>query len=173
MVWIKSLILSLCPAAPSAPSLYLQTTSDLETGRWALLCVTGGFHPTELSLTWTYQSAAPAIDHLSVNSCTLPVPLNPQSDPSENQTLRCVQMVDINTSEVYLVSVLLLPDQQSLEAGITFSCVVEGHPAMTVPLTASYTWGNTQTRNYTKQEKLILMPCPNTVTTPCSLLRRV
>ncbi|GLD53049.1 tyrosine-protein phosphatase non-receptor type substrate 1-like isoform X1, partial [Lates japonicus] len=57
--------------------------SDPQTGQWALLCLTGGFHPSKLTLTWTSRSTAADIDHLSVTNCTLPA-VNPHSNLSEH-----------------------------------------------------------------------------------------
>ncbi|KAL7394413.1 hypothetical protein ABVT39_025792 [Epinephelus coioides] len=146
-------------APPSAPKIYLQTPSDPQTGQWALFCLTGGFHPSELTLTWTYQSEAANIDHLSVTNCTLPV-FNPHGYLSKHQAegallssdwlldfmptshLKCFQVMDNHSRKAYLFSVFLLPQKESLKAGITFTCGVQDHPAMTTALTASFTWGN-------------------------------
>ncbi|XP_049902524.1 tyrosine-protein phosphatase non-receptor type substrate 1-like [Epinephelus moara] len=144
-------------APPSAPKIYLQTPSDPQTGQWALFCLTGGFHPSELTLTWTYQSEAANIDHLSVTNCTLPV-FNPHgylSKPKAEGALlssdwlldfmptshpKCFQVMDNHSRKAYLFSVFLLPQKESLKAGITFTCGVQDHPAMTTALTASFTW---------------------------------
>lgn len=145
-------------APPSVPKIYLQIPSDPQTGQWALLCFTGGFHPSELTLTLTYQGAASDIDHLSVTNCTLPA-ISSHGNLSEywadgallfsdwlvnSMPLRqpkCVQMMDNHSREVYLFSVFLLPLKQSLDTGITFTCGVQDHPAMSMALTASFTWG--------------------------------
>ncbi|KAM7421322.1 hypothetical protein PAMA_015462 [Pampus argenteus] len=145
-------------APPSAPKLYLQIPSNPQTGQWALLCLTGGFHPRSLTLTWTYRSAAVDIDHLSVTNCTLPITINPHgnlSDGLADRTLlssgwlvnskpprrpQCFQVMNNHSGEVYLFSVFFLPQKQSLDTGITFTCGVQDHPAMTTPLTASFTW---------------------------------
>ncbi|TNN77213.1 Tyrosine-protein phosphatase non-receptor type substrate 1 [Liparis tanakae] len=144
-------------APPSAPKIYLQIPPDPQTGHWALFCLTGGFHPNELTLTWTYQSAAGNIDHLSITNCTLPV-LNPHGNLSERladrallssdwlvnsmptSRSRCFQVMDNHSGDVYLFSVVVLPQKDSLAAGITFTCGVQDHPAMTTALTASFTW---------------------------------
>ncbi len=145
-------------APPSAPTIYLQIPPDPQTGQWALLCLTGGFHPSELTLTWTYQSEAADIDHLSVTNCTLPA-INPHRNLSGHladgallssdwlvhsmppSQPKCFQVMDNHSQEVYLFSVFFLPLQQSLETGITFTCGVQDHPAMNTTLTASFTWG--------------------------------
>ncbi|KAK9514164.1 hypothetical protein VZT92_027651 [Zoarces viviparus] len=144
-------------APPSAPKIYLQIPPDPQTGQWALVCLTGGFHPSELTLTWTYQSAAANIDHLSVTNCTLPA-FNPDGNLSEHLAIgaplssdwlvdsmptshsKCFQVMDNHSREVYLFSVFGLPQKESLETGITFTCGVQDHPAMTTALTASFTW---------------------------------
>lgn len=139
-------------APPSAPKIYLQIPPDPLTGQWALLCLTGGFHPSKLTLTWTYVSTAADIDHLSVTNCTLPAtnhhsnlsehpadgPLLPSMPPSQP---KCFQMMDNHNQEMYLYSVFFLPLKQSLDAGITFTCWVQDHPAMSTALIASFTWG--------------------------------
>ncbi|XP_059195665.1 uncharacterized protein LOC131976582 [Centropristis striata] len=138
-------------APPSAPRLHLQIPPDPQTGQWALFCLTGGFHPSNLTLTWTYQSAAANIDHLSVTNCTLPAldlrgdlleHLDGASDRLVNSTShpKCFTMTDNHSGEVYLFSVFVLPQKDSLNTGITFTCGVQDHPAMTTPLTASFTW---------------------------------
>lgn len=152
-----TLFLSLL-APPSAPKIYLQIPRDPQTGQWALFCLTGGFHPSQLTLTWTYQSAAANIDHLSVTNCTLPA-FNPHGNLSEHPAdgallssdwlmsskapshPTCSQVTDNHSREVFFFSVFLLPQKESLETGITFTCGVQDHPAMTTPLTASFTWG--------------------------------
>ncbi|XP_028281963.1 tyrosine-protein phosphatase non-receptor type substrate 1-like [Parambassis ranga] len=144
-------------APPSAPKLYLQIPPEPLSGQWALLCLTGGFHPSRLTITWTYQSEAVDIDHLSLNNCTLPVD-NPHGNLSERpadrfllssdwsvssrppQQSKCFQVMDNHSREVYLFSVLFLPKKQSLKAGLSFTCTVQDHPAMTTPLTASFIW---------------------------------
>ncbi|XP_068591538.1 tyrosine-protein phosphatase non-receptor type substrate 1-like [Cebidichthys violaceus] len=145
-------------APPSAPKIYLQIPPDPQTGQWALFCLTGGFHPSELTLTWTYQSTAANIDLLSVTNCTLPA-FNPYGNlaeqPADGAPLssdwsvnsmptshsKCFQVIDNHSREVYLFSVIGLPQKESLETGITFTCGVQDHPAMTTVLTASFTWG--------------------------------
>ncbi|KAL3980402.1 leucine-rich repeat-containing protein 16 [Sarotherodon galilaeus] len=144
-------------APPSAPKIYLQIPPEPHTDQWALLCLTGGFYPSRLTLTWTYQSAAAVIDHLSVTNCTLPAD-KPHSNLSEhppNEALlssdllvnseprhqsKCLQVMDNHSREMYLLSVFSLPNKHSLKTGITFTCWVQDHPAMTTPLTASFTW---------------------------------
>ncbi|KAM3613587.1 uncharacterized protein V6R79_001902 [Siganus canaliculatus] len=140
-------------APPSAPKTYLQVPADPQTGHWALLCLTGGFHPSQLTLTWTYQSTAAGIDRLSVTSCSLPGS-NLSEHPaggallSSHWTLNsmtpqqpgCFQVTDNHSQEVYLFSLFYLPLRQSLETGITFTCGVRDHPAMSSALTASFTW---------------------------------
>ena len=151
--------LCLTPSAPpSAPRIYLQIPPDPQSGRWALLCLTGGFRPSELTLTWTYQSTAVNIDHLSVTNCTLPA-VSPDGNLSEHPAdgsllssdwlldsappsrPRCFQVMDSRSQEVFLFSVFVLPMKQSLDTGITFTCGVQDHPAMSTALTASFTWG--------------------------------
>ncbi|XP_035806865.1 signal-regulatory protein beta-1-like [Amphiprion ocellaris] len=143
-------------APPSAPKVYLQIPPDPQTGQWALICLTGGFHPSRLTLAWMYQSAAADIDHLSVTNCTLPAN-DPHGNLSEHPAdgallsswlvnsvpLRqstCFQVTDIYSREVFLFSVLFLPKKESLRTGITFTCGLRDHPAMTTALTASFTW---------------------------------
>ncbi|XP_042346716.1 uncharacterized protein LOC121946280 [Plectropomus leopardus] len=144
-------------APPSTPKIYLQIPSDPQTGQWALFCLTGGFHPSELTLTWTYQSTAANIDHLSVSNCTLPA-VNPHGYLSEQPADRallssdwlvdsklpnhpkCFQVMDSHSQKAYLFSVFFLPQKESLETGITFTCGVQDHPAITTALTASFTW---------------------------------
>ncbi|XP_051263742.1 uncharacterized protein si:dkeyp-97a10.2 [Dicentrarchus labrax] len=144
-------------APPSAPRIYLQIPPDPQTGQWALLCITGGFHPSELTLTWTYQSTTADIDHLSVTNCTLSA-INPHGNlstqPDDKALLssdwlmnstplnqpKCFQVIDNHSKEVYLFSVFFLPPKQSLDTGITFTCWVQDHPAMSMALTASFTW---------------------------------
>ncbi|XP_039972586.1 signal-regulatory protein beta-1-like isoform X2 [Xiphias gladius] len=144
-------------APPPAPKIYLQIPPDPQTGQWALLCLTGGFHPSKLTLTWTYQSTAANIDNLSVTNCTLPA-VNPHMNLSQHladgallssdwlvnsklpQQPECFQLMDNHSQEVYLFSVFFLPLKQSLATGITFTCDVQDHPAMTTALTASFTW---------------------------------
>ncbi|XP_070690737.1 tyrosine-protein phosphatase non-receptor type substrate 1-like [Pempheris klunzingeri] len=144
-------------APPSAPKIYLQIPPDPVTGQWALLCLTGGFHPSKLTLTWTYQSRAADIDHLSVTNCTLPA-INPHGNLSEHPAdgallssdwlvnsmppsqPKCFQVTDNHSQEVFLYSVFFLPLKQSLDTGITFTCWVQDHPAMSAALTASFTW---------------------------------
>lgn len=145
-------------APPSAPQLYLQIPPNQLTGQWALLCLTSGFHPDNLTLTWTYRSALADIDHLSVISCTIPAVShhgNLSTGPP-NGTLtspdwmvksmsscqpQCFQMMDNLSGESYLFSLFLLPQKQSLDAGLTFTCRVQDHPALTTAVTASFTWG--------------------------------
>ncbi|KAF3692218.1 Tyrosine-protein phosphatase non-receptor type substrate 1 [Channa argus] len=140
-------------APPSPPRIYLRTPPDTHTGQWALLCLTGGFHPNELNLTWTYQSTAVNINHLSVTNCTIPA-INPPGSLSDRALLssdwlvnsmplhrsKCFQVIDNHSREVFLFSVFSLPPKQSLHTGITFTCRVEAHPALTTALTASFTW---------------------------------
>ncbi|CAN9513866.1 unnamed protein product [Ophioblennius macclurei] len=138
--------------SPSAPKLYLQIPSDPQTGEWALLCFTGGFYPSELSLTWTYRSAGADAEHLSVTNCTL-LANSTSSNVSEHSAgwlvssapsdrSQCFQITDRSRQEMYLVSGFLLPKKQSLKTGIIFTCGVRDHPAMTGALTTSITWGN-------------------------------
>ncbi|XP_030250712.1 tyrosine-protein phosphatase non-receptor type substrate 1-like [Sparus aurata] len=140
-------------APPSAPRIYLQIPPDPQTGRWALLCLTGGFRPSKLTLTWTYQSTTVNIDHLSVTNCTLPGS-NLSEHPADGALLssdwlldspppsrpQCFQVMDNGSQEVFLFSVFVLPMKQSLDTGITFTCGVQDHPAMSTALTASFTW---------------------------------
>ncbi|XP_060906085.1 tyrosine-protein phosphatase non-receptor type substrate 1-like [Labrus mixtus] len=137
---------------PSAPKIYLQVPPDPLTGKWALVCLTGGFHPSVLTLTWTYQSTAATIDHLSVTNCTLPA-TSAQRNISEGALLsvwlvnsmppsqpKCFQVMDNHSQEVFLFSVFFLPMKHSLATGITFTCGVHDHPALSTALTASFTW---------------------------------
>ncbi|KAK5861983.1 hypothetical protein PBY51_017418 [Eleginops maclovinus] len=138
-------------APPSAPRIYLQIPPDPQTGQWALFCLTGGFHPSELTVTWTYQSAAANIDHLPITNCTLPA-LHPHTDLSEHPNdavmlssdgmvnPKCFQVMDNHSRKAYFFSVLYLPQKESLETGITFTCSVQDHPGMTTALTTSFTW---------------------------------
>ncbi|XP_008296212.1 tyrosine-protein phosphatase non-receptor type substrate 1-like [Stegastes partitus] len=139
-------------APPSAPKIYLQIPSDPQTERWALICLTGGFHPSRVTLTWTHQSAAADIDRLSVTNCTLPAN-NPHGNLTDGAPLsswlvnsvprrqsKCFQVMDNHSREVFLFSVFFLPEKRSLKTGITFTCGVQDHPAMTSALTASFTW---------------------------------
>ncbi|XP_029958202.1 tyrosine-protein phosphatase non-receptor type substrate 1-like [Salarias fasciatus] len=138
-------------ASPSAPRLFLQIPSDPQTGQWALLCVTGGFHPSVLSLTWTYQSTAADAEQLSVTNCTLPAnraasgvsehPAGRLVSSAPSDLPRCFQIADGNRQETYLFSGFLLPKKESLKTGMIFTCGVQDHPAMTGALTASFTWG--------------------------------
>ncbi|XP_030014292.1 tyrosine-protein phosphatase non-receptor type substrate 1-like [Sphaeramia orbicularis] len=145
-------------APPSPPKIYLQIPPDPRAGRWALLCLTGGFHPENLTLTWTYQSKAD-IDPMSVSSCTVPA-FNPHGNLSESESLlsshwlvnstpphepKCLQVMDNTSGEVYLLNVFFLPLKESLDETITFTCRVHDHPAMTSALNASFTWGNLKT----------------------------
>ncbi|XP_055084045.1 tyrosine-protein phosphatase non-receptor type substrate 1-like [Periophthalmus magnuspinnatus] len=128
-------------APPSSPRLYLQTPADPQIDLFSLVCVTWGFYPSDLSLYWTNRSAASPIDRLSINNCTLSSSSNTTTATADPlQSPQCVRLEDTRTSEVYLISVLPLPDREYMEAGVTYACVVEGHPAMTEPLTASYMW---------------------------------
>lgn len=145
-------------APPSAPKIYLQIPPNPQTGQWALLCVTGEFHPRNLTLIWTYQSEAVNIDQLSVTNCTLPA-IHPHGNlsagPADAALLssgwlvnsmpprqpQCFQVMNNHNGEVYLFSMFFLPLKQSLDTGITFTCAVQDHPAMTTALTASFTWG--------------------------------
>ncbi|XP_034030023.1 tyrosine-protein phosphatase non-receptor type substrate 1-like isoform X2 [Thalassophryne amazonica] len=141
-------------AAPSAPKIFLQTPSNPQTGRWALLCLTGGFHPSTLTLIWTYQSTGDV--QLSVTNCTLPAGnqhLNLSDAPTAsallssdwlvNSTNQCLQVMDNHTQAVYLFSGFYLPLKQSLDTQIIFTCGVQDHPAMTTALTTSFTWDAT------------------------------
>ncbi|XP_037308695.2 signal-regulatory protein beta-1-like isoform X2 [Pungitius pungitius] len=138
-------------APPSAPKIYLQIPPEPPSGEWALVCLTGGFHPSQLTLTWTSRGAAGNTESPSVSNCTLPAlslggnasaqldggaPLSP--DWSVNS--RCFQVTDNHTREAFLLSVIVLPRRGSLEAGITFTCAVQDHPAMTALMAASFTW---------------------------------
>ncbi|CAJ1062768.1 tyrosine-protein phosphatase non-receptor type substrate 1-like [Xyrichtys novacula] len=143
---------------PSAPKIYLQVPPDPLSGQWALVCLTGGFHPSELTLTWTYQSTAADIDHLSVTNCTLPaisLHSNVSGHPADGALLssvwlvnstplnqpKCFQVMDNYSQEVFLLSLFLLPLKQSLDTGVTFTCGVQDHPALSTALTTSFTWG--------------------------------
>lgn len=145
-------------APPSAPRIYLHTPADTLMGQWALLCLTGGFHPSQLTLTWTYQSTAASIDHLSVISYTIPAIkrngnlcngspegtlLSPDWTVNSERTCQtqCFQMMDNHSGESFLFSVFFLPPKQSLATGITLTCGVQDHPALTTAVTASFTWG--------------------------------
>ncbi|KAM9309550.1 igLON family member 5 isoform 1-T2 [Pholidichthys leucotaenia] len=138
---------------PAPPKIYLEASPEPQSGQWVLLCLTGEFHPRRITLSWTYQSADTDIDHLSVSNCTLPssnlpdvqaieAPLSPiwlvNSSPLHQS--KCLQVVDSHSREVYLFSVVFLPKKQSLKTGITFTCGVYDHPALTDALTASFTW---------------------------------
>ncbi|XP_068179795.1 uncharacterized protein [Antennarius striatus] len=140
---------------PSTPKMYLQIPGDPQNGQWVLLCLTWGFHPSKLTLTWTYRSAAvtAAIDHPPGASCILPaVNLSARtvdgvlltSDWLVNATTRrqprCFQLVDEETQDVYLLNALPLPLKPSVDAGITFTCEVLDHPAMSTPLNATFVW---------------------------------
>ncbi|KAM8869445.1 signal-regulatory protein beta-1-like isoform 1-T8 [Spinachia spinachia] len=144
-------------APPSAPKIYLQIPPEPLTGEWALFCLTGGFHPSQLTLTWTSQRAAANIDHLSVSTCTLPALSlvgNASAHPDGGALLssdwslnsvptsrsRCFQVTDNHSREAYLLSVIVLPHRGSLGAGINFTCAVQDHPAMTAVMAASFTW---------------------------------
>ncbi|KAK2844908.1 hypothetical protein Q5P01_011567 [Channa striata] len=140
-------------APPSPPRIYLRTPPDTHTGRWALLCLTGGFHPHRLNLTWTYRSAAANINHLSVTNCTIPT-INPPGNLSDRALLssdwlvnstplhrsQCFLVIDNRSQDAFLFSVFFLPPKQSLDTGITFTCGVQAHPAISTALTASFTW---------------------------------
>ncbi|XP_026229087.1 tyrosine-protein phosphatase non-receptor type substrate 1-like isoform X2 [Anabas testudineus] len=144
-------------APPSPPKMYLRIPEDPQTGQWALLCLTGGFHPNKLNLVWTYQSTAADINHLSVTNCTLPA-LNSHGNLSEQPVdgallssdwlvnsmpvhqSKCFQVMDNHSREMFLFSVFILPLKQSLDTGITFTCEVRDHPAITTALTSSFTW---------------------------------
>lgn len=146
------------PAPPHPPRIYLQIPPDPLTGQWALACLTGGFYPSELTLTWTYQSTAADIDHLSVTNCTLPA-VSPHGNLSEHVAYgallssnwlvnatkshqpKCFQLMDNHSQDIYLFSVFFLPLKQTLDTGIIFTCGVKDHPTITSPLTASFTWG--------------------------------
>lgn len=152
---------TLLSAPPSPPKIYLRIPQDPKTGRWALLCLTWGFHPNKLNLIWTYQSTAAKINHLSVTNCTLPA-LTFHSNLSEHQgdgallssdwlvnsmpaqQSKCFQVMDNHSHEVFLFSVFFLPPKQSLDTGVTFTCEVRDHPAITTALTASFTWGKSE-----------------------------
>lgn len=145
-------------APPSPPKIYLRIPQDPQTDQWALLCLTWGFHPNKVNLIWTYQSTTADINHPSVTNCTLPV-LTSHGNLSEHQgdgallssdwlvnsmptqQSKCFQVMDNHSREVFLFSVFFLPSKQSLDTGITFTCEVRDHPAITTALNASFTWG--------------------------------
>ncbi|XP_017279204.2 signal-regulatory protein beta-1-like [Kryptolebias marmoratus] len=144
-------------APPSAPKIFLQIPSNPQTDHWALICLTGGFHPSRVTLTWTYHSAAADIDHLSDANCTVPASNSHGSLPeppadgallSSDQFVKsaaahqsqCLLMTDNHSLDVYLFSGIILPKKQSMKAGITFTCWVKDHPAMNDSLTSFFTW---------------------------------
>ncbi|KAF0046003.1 hypothetical protein F2P81_002532 [Scophthalmus maximus] len=112
-----------------------------------------------LTLAWTHRSKAAAdISHPSVTKCTLPAvgPHGNLSDrvadgallssdwlasPALLRQPKCFQLMANRSQGVYLLGVIFLPLKQSLDEGITFTCTVRDHPAMTTDLTASFTWG--------------------------------
>lgn len=165
-------------APPSAPKMLLQVPSDPQTGQWALLCVTGGFHPNHLTLTWSSQTVAD-IDHPLDSNCTFPfsnphvdlstslIPGAPTSDrlvdsmfsSTPQHQPKCFQVTDHFDQERHLVSVFLLPMKQSLDTGITYTCTIQDHPALTTTLSATFTWGKLLSRaqSQTVSPTLLLM----------------
>ncbi|XP_019896598.2 tyrosine-protein phosphatase non-receptor type substrate 1-like [Esox lucius] len=136
-------------APPSAPQLLLQVPSNTQTDRWALVCVTGGFHPNHLTLTWTEQSAGHGShDHVG-SSCTLRPNQNHVNQshgqlPEISTPIRmedCFQLTDISRKEVYLISVLYLPKRLFVDAGVSYTCTVQDHPGLDSALSASFSWG--------------------------------
>ncbi|KAL0984778.1 hypothetical protein UPYG_G00146790 [Umbra pygmaea] len=136
---------------PSTPQLLLQVPSENPTGQWALLCVTGGFHPKHLTLTWIGKNAEDSSHHFVGHSCTLH-PALPQVDQSLGQSGAkisipiwredCFQLTNSsrNGTSVYLVSVLYLPPRLSVKSRVTYTCSVQNHPALDSALTASFSW---------------------------------
>lgn len=151
---------------PSAPQLLLQIPPNSQTDHWALVWLTGGFHPSRVTLIWTYHSAEADIDHRPDASCTLPANNSRGSlpePPADGALLsqyrfvksaaahqsQCLLMTDIHSQDVYLFSWIVLPKKQLMEAGITLTCWVKDHPAMNNSLTSSFTWGK-----YWKEKKI-------------------
>lgn len=134
-------------APPSVPQLLLQVPSDLQTDQWALLCVTGGFHPHHLTLTWTHQSGKDSPHHFVGSNCTLhPAYINQSHSlipkiSTPNWMGECLQVTDSSRKEVHVISVLSLPLRGSVDAGISYTCSVQDHPALDSPLSASFSWG--------------------------------
>lgn len=146
-------------APPSAPKIFLQIPPNPQSDHWALICLTGGFHPSRVTLTWTYRSAAADIDHLPDASCTLPANSSHGSLPEPSadgarlssarfvksaaaRQPRCLLMIEGHSLDVYLLSEIILPKKKTfMNAGITFTCWVRDHPALNSSLTSSFTWG--------------------------------
>lgn len=53
----------------------------------------------------------------------------------------CLQVTDSSRKEVHVISVLSLPLRGSVDAGISYTCSVQDHPALDSPLSASFSWG--------------------------------
>ncbi|XP_032363011.1 uncharacterized protein LOC116674963, partial [Etheostoma spectabile] len=113
-------------APPSAPKIYLQIPPDPQTGQWALFCLTGDTTPASSPSPGPTRAQQPILI-----TCQSPIA------PFLRSTL---MVMDSNSQEVFLFSVFFLPHRESLETGITFTCGVQDHPAMTTALTASFTW---------------------------------
>nr|XP_046169407.1 uncharacterized protein LOC124004727 [Oncorhynchus gorbuscha] len=135
-------------APPSVPQLLLQVPSDPQTDQWALLCVTGGFYPHHLTLSWTHQSGEDSPHHFVGRNCTIHPDYH---DVNQSHSLipkistpdwmgECLQVTDSSRTEVYVISVLSLPPRGSVDAGIFYTCSVQDHPALDSPLSASFTW---------------------------------
>ncbi|KAJ8404997.1 hypothetical protein AAFF_G00329180 [Aldrovandia affinis] len=146
-------------APPSAPQLFLQVSSNLWSGLWNVFCVTEGFHPNQVWLTWsqnggekkhpdcTPESADPGTGQLNgLARRNLSLEGNPDcapngwlTDTKPHPHHRCVHVMDSCGQGRYLISVLPLPFGPV--AGETYTCTVHGHPALSTPLSTALYWG--------------------------------
>ncbi|XP_035290044.1 signal-regulatory protein beta-1-like [Anguilla anguilla] len=150
-------------APPSVPHLFLQVPSDLWSGQWNLFCVTGGFHPNQVRLSWTQNGAESELQDCTPGSAD-PGPVQTNGSVRQNLTLeenddsapkvwlpvslvmevkprphqQCIFVTDSSGRGPYLVSVL--PLSLGPAAGVTYTCTVRDHPALPTALSASLNW---------------------------------
>ncbi|CAB1333514.1 unnamed protein product, partial [Coregonus sp. 'balchen'] len=108
--------------------------SDPQTDQWALLCVTGGFHPHHLTLTWTHQGGEDSPHRFVGSNCTIQINQSHSLIPklsTPNWMGECFQVTDSSRKEVYVISVLSLPPRGSVDAGVSYTCSVHWtHPCL-------------------------------------------
>ncbi|KAJ8341032.1 hypothetical protein SKAU_G00333230 [Synaphobranchus kaupii] len=150
-------------APPSAPQLFLQVPLDLWSGQWNMFCVTGGFYPNRVRLSWTVNGAMTKLQDCTPESAD-PGPVQSNGPVWQNLTLkenpdsapngwlpvslvmesklrphqRCVHVTDSCGQGPYLLSVFPLPFGPV--AGVTYTCTVHDHPALPTVLFTSLSW---------------------------------
>ncbi|KAG9337142.1 hypothetical protein JZ751_029733 [Albula glossodonta] len=134
-------------APPSAPQIFLQAPSELWPREWNVFCVTEGFYPKQVRLTFSKnggeadpQNCTLGLEHEGTPDSApigwLPISLVMEAKPHPVQ--HCIHMMDSSGWGHYLVSVMPL---HLGPAGIlSYNCTVHDHPGLHAALSTSLNW---------------------------------